>query len=385
MKIHEYQSKNILKKHGIKVPRGLTAFSESEALSLVKEIGYPCVIKAQIHAGGRGKGGGIAIAKDYSEATEFIKKTINKPLVTHQTGPEGKVVNRLLIEEAIDIKQELYVSILLDRSEELPLIMASTEGGVEIEQVAEEHPEKIVKEFIDPGFGPQAYQWRRLAFNLGLKGKAFKQALNYFLKLYYTFVETDAKLIENNPLVITEDEEIIALDAKIKFDDNAIYKHQDFLELRDTTEEDPDELKASEFNLNYIKLDGEVGCMVNGAGLAMATMDIIKHYGAEPANFLDVGGIASSKTVANGFKVLLSHPNLKSVLINIFGGIVRCDRVASGIVKAIKNLDVDVPVIIRLKGTNAEKAAKILEKSDLDFSVARNLEEATKMAVSAVG
>jgi len=383
MKIHEYQSKNILKEHGIKIPRGLTAFSESEALSLVKEIGYPCVIKAQIHAGGRGKGGGIAIAQDYSEATEFIKKTINKPLVTHQTGPEGKVVNRLLIEEAIDIKQELYVSILLDRSEELPLIMASTEGGVEIEQVAEEHPEKIVKEFIDPGFGPQAYQLRRLAFNLGLKGKAFKQALNYFLKLYYTFVETDAKLIENNPLVITEDEEIIALDAKIKFDDNALYKHQDFLELRDTTEEDPDELKASEFNLNYIKLDGEVGCMVNGAGLAMATMDIIKHYGAEPANFLDVGGIASSETVANGFKVLLSHPNLKSVLINIFGGIVRCDRVASGIVKAIKNLDVDVPVVIRLKGTNAEKASEILEQSELDFSVARNLEEATKMAVSA--
>jgi succinyl-CoA synthetase beta subunit len=383
MKIHEYQSKNILKEHGIKVPRGLTAFSESEALSLVKEIGYPCVIKAQIHAGGRGKGGGITMVQDYSEATEFIKKTINKPLVTHQTGPEGKVVNRLLIEEAIAIKQELYVSILLDRSEELPLIMASTEGGVEIEQVAEEHPEKIVKEFIDPGFGPQAYQLRRLAFNLGLKGKAFKQALNYFLKLYYTFVETDAKLIENNPLVITEDEDIIALDAKIKFDDNALYKHQDFLELRDTTEEDPDELKASEFNLNYIKLDGEVGCMVNGAGLAMATMDIIKHYGAEPANFLDVGGIASSETVANGFKVLLSHPNLKSVLINIFGGIVRCDRVASGIVKAIKNLDVDVPVVIRLKGTNAEKASEILEQSELDFSVARNLEEATRMAVSA--
>ena len=385
MKIHEYQSKNILKEHGIKIPRGLTAFSENEALSLVKEIGYPCVIKAQIHAGGRGKGGGVAIVDSYAEATKFIRKTINKPLVTHQTSPQGKIVNRLLIEEAINIKQELYVSILLDRSEEVPLIMASTEGGVEIEQVAEESPEKIIKEFIDPGFGPQAYQLRRLAFRLGLEGKAFKEALKYFLNLYRAFVETDAKLIENNPLVITDDDEVIALDAKVKFDDNALYKHQDFLELRDTSEEDPDELKASEYNLNYIKLDGEVGCMVNGAGLAMATMDIIKHYGAEPANFLDVGGIASSETVANGFRVLLSHSNLKSVLINIFGGIVRCDRVASGIVEAIKTLNVDIPVVIRLKGTNADKASEILKESDLDFSVAENLENAAKMAVSAAG
>ncbi|HMA62280.1 MAG TPA: ADP-forming succinate--CoA ligase subunit beta [bacterium] len=383
MKIHEYQSKNILEEHGIKIPRGLTAFSETEAISLVKEIGYPCVIKAQIHAGGRGKGGGVAIVDSHAEATDFIRKTINKPLVTHQTGPKGKLVNRLLIEEAIDIKQELYVSILLDRSEEVPLIMASTEGGVEIEQVAEEQPEKIVKEFIDPGFGPQAYQLRRLAFKLGLEGKAFKQSLKYFLNLYRAFVETDAKLIENNPLVITGDDDVIALDAKIKFDDNALYKHKDFLELRDTSEEDPDELKASEYNLNYIKLDGEVGCMVNGAGLAMATMDIIKHYGAQPANFLDVGGIASSETVANGFRVLLSHSNLKSVLINIFGGIVRCDRVASGIVEAIKTLDVDIPVVIRLKGTNAEKASEILKNSDLDFTVAENLEEAAKMAVAA--
>ncbi len=383
MKIHEYQSKHILSTYDIPIPKGKPAFSKEEALNQANEIGYPCVIKAQIHAGGRGKGGGVKIVKSKSEAQTYINNIFGNALVTAQTGPRGKTVNRLLVEETIDIQQELYASILTDREKRLPLIMASTEGGVEIEKIATDSPEKIIKEYGTPGFGFEAYQLRRLAFKLGLKGPAFKSAITFFAKLYDVFRSTDATLIENNPLVITADQELLALDAKISFDDNALYRHPDFSELRDISEEDPAEVEASKHHLNYIRLSGNVGCMVNGAGLAMATMDIIKYYGGEPANFLDVGGIASSKTVANGFKVLLSDEKVKAVLINIFGGIVRCDRVASGILEALKTLDLNLPIIIRLEGTNAELASKILAESSLEFKVAKDLRSAAEMAVSA--
>jgi len=383
MKIHEYQSKHILAQYDIPIPKGSPAFSIKEALDQANAIGYPCVIKAQIHAGGRGKAGGVKIVQSKSEARDYINAIYGKPLITAQTGPQGKRVNRLLIEEPIDIQQELYASILIDREQRLPVIMASTEGGVEIEKIAAETPEKIIKEWGFPGFGFEAFQLRRLAFRLGLRGAAFKSAISFFKNLYQAFVGTDASLIENNPLVITSNQELLALDAKISFDDNALYRHPEFTELRDISEEDPAEVEASKHHLNYIRLSGNVGCMVNGAGLAMATMDIIKYYGGEPANFLDVGGIASSKTVANGFKVLLSDDKVKAVLINIFGGIVRCDRVASGILEALKTLDVSLPIIIRLEGTNAELASKILEESSLEFKVAKDLRSAAEMAVSA--
>ena len=384
MKIHEYQSKNILSTFGIKIPEGNPGFSKDESLRMADKTGYPCVIKAQIHAGGRGKGGGVKIIKSHDEAVEFIENIFDKPLITNQTGPDGKIVTRLLIEEAIDIAQEFYISILIDREKARPVIMASTEGGVEIEKVASETPEKIIKEYGDPGIGFQSYQLRRICFGLGLQGKAFKECMSFLDSLYKAFVSTDASLIENNPLIISKNNEIIALDAKINFDDNALFRHKEFLELRDETEIEPSELEASKYNLNYIRLSGNVGCMVNGAGLAMATMDIIKYYGGAPANFLDVGGIASSETVANGFRVLLSDPNVKAVLINIFGGIVRCDRVASGILEALGSMTIDLPIIIRLEGTNAEVARKLLNESSLKFKVAETLEEAARMVVSAL-
>lgn len=384
MKIHEYQAKNILKEFNVPVPQGVVAFSKEEAKNIAKSTGYPCVIKAQIHAGGRGKGGGVKVVRTAAEASEAIDRILGNPLITVQTGPLGKTVNRLLIEEAVDIRRELYVGIVIDRKTALPVIMASTEGGVEIEEVAKHTPEKIFKEYAIPGFGMQDFQFNRLVYELKLAGDTAKKGKIFLQSLYNVFSRTDASLVEINPLVITAKGEIIALDAKITFDDNALFRHPEFQELRDYSEEEPSEIEASKYKLNYIRLDGNVGCMVNGAGLAMATMDIIKHYGGEPANFLDVGGIASSETVANGFRILLSDPNVKAVLINIFGGIVRCDRVAAGIVEALRSMDIKIPVIVRLEGTNAEDAGKILAESTLDFKIARNFQEAAQMAVAAV-
>jgi len=383
MKIHEYQAKEILMEFNVRVPNGVPAFSRAEALQAAGKIGFPCVIKAQIHAGGRGKGGGVKVSQSAADAQEIIDKIFGNPLITVQTGPQGKTVNRLLIEEAVDIQRELYVGIVIDRKTAQPVIMASTEGGMEIEEVARTSPEKIYKEYALPGFGMQNFQYNRLVSALKLEGESAKKGVKFLWSLYNVFRRTDASLVEVNPLVITSTGELIALDAKITFDDNAMYRHPDYLELRDTSEEEPSELKASKYNLNYIRLDGNVGCMVNGAGLAMATMDIIKLQGGEPANFLDVGGIASSGTVANGFKILLSDPNVKAVLINIFGGIVRCDRVAQGIVDALQTLKTSIPVVVRLEGTNATEARKILAESPLNFNIASTLQEAARLAVEA--
>jgi succinyl-CoA synthetase beta subunit len=384
MKIHEYQAKEILKGFGVKIPKGEPAFTKEEGIAIANKIGYPCVIKAQIHAGGRGKGGGIKIAKSSQEASAIIDNLLGKPLVTAQTGKQGRIVNRLLIEEAINIQREFYVSVIVNKEKALPMMMASVEGGVEIEKVAAESPEKIIKEYANPIYGLHDFQFRRVVFDLGLDGKAYKEGIKLLKSLYEAFISTDASLIEVNPLVVTEEEDVIALDAKINFDDNAFFRHAEFFSLRDLSEEEPSEIEASKYKLNYIRLSGNVGCMVNGAGLAMATMDIIKQFGGEPANFLDVGGIASSDTVANGFKILLSDQNVKAVLVNIFGGIVRCDRVASGIVKALQTININIPVVVRLEGTNAKEAEKILSESSLNFIIAKNLKDAARKAVSAI-
>lgn len=384
MKIHEYQAKAILKNFGVEVPRGHLAETAADAKKFAAELGGTVVVKAQIHAGGRGKGGGIKIAKNVDEAEAFAREMIGMNLVTHQTGPEGKEVRKVLIEEGLDIEREFYLGIVLDRAQSQLVFMASTEGGVEIEKVASETPEKILKEHIDLTVGLQPFQARKLAFGLGLQGEQVKNALKFFNALYKAFMESDCSMAEINPLVVTKDGNVLALDAKITFDDNAMYRHKDFAELRDLYEEEPLEVEASKYGLNYIKLDGVVGCMVNGAGLAMATMDMIKIAGSEPANFLDVGGGASAETVENGFKILLSDKNVKAVLINIFGGIVRCDRVAKGVIKAASKMDINVPVVVRLEGTNAEEAAKLLEESDLSFEVGRNFQEAAEKIVAAI-
>jgi len=377
MKIHEYQAKEILRKYNVPVPEGRVAFTPDEAVAAAKEIGGNLwVVKAQIHAGGRGKGGGVKIAKSIDEVRELSKQILGMQLITHQTGPEGKRVNRLLIEQGVNIDRELYLGITLDRASSKNVVMASTEGGVEIEKVAEESPEKILKEAVDPAVGMQAFQARKLAFGLGLEGAQFKNAVKFLLALYKTYDATDASLAEINPLVVTKEGEVMALDAKVNFDDNALYRHKDIVGFRDFEEEEPLEIEASKFNLNYIKLDGNVGCMVNGAGLAMATMDIIKLAGGEPANFLDVGGGANKETVANGFKIILSDPNVKAILINIFGGIVRCDRVAQGVIDAVKEIDVTVPIVVRLEGTNAVEAGVLLNESGLNFEVANSLKDA---------
>ncbi len=379
MKIHEYQAKEILKKYGVAVPKGKVAFSVDEAVAAAKELkGKVWVVKAQIHAGGRGKAGGVKVAKGLREVRKYAKEILGKTLVTHQTGPEGKEVRRLLIEQGINIDRELYVGIVLDRAQSKNVFMASTEGGVEIEKVAAESPEKILKVTIDPAVGMQAYQARQIAFGLGLTGSQFKNGVKFFLALYNAYEATDASIAEINPLVVTKEGDVMALDAKMNFDDNALYRHPDIVEYRDLSEEDPLETEASKFNLNYIKLDGNVGCMVNGAGLAMATMDIIKLAGGDPANFLDVGGTANKETVANGFKIILSEPNVKAILINIFGGIVRCDRVAQGVIDAVKEINVDVPIVVRLDGTNAIEGAELLKSSGLKFEVASNLAEAAQ-------
>lgn len=384
MKIHEYQAKAILKNFGVEVPRGHLAETAADAKKFAAELGGTVVVKAQIHAGGRGKGGGIKIAKNVDEAEAFAREMIGMNLVTHQTGPEGKEVRKVLIEERLDIEREFYLGIVLDRAQSQLVFMASTEGGVEIEKVARETPEKIIKEHIDLAAGLQPFQARKLAFGLGLKGEQVKNALKFFSALYKAFMESDCSMAEINPLVVTKDGNVLALDAKINFDDNALYRHKDFAELRDLHEEEPLEVEASKYGLNYIKLDGVVGCMVNGAGLAMATMDMIKIAGSEPANFLDVGGGASAETVENGFKILLSDKNVKAVLINIFGGIVRCDRVAKGVIEAASKIDIKVPVVVRLEGTNAEEAAKLLEESDLSFEVGRSFQEAAEKIVAAI-
>ena len=385
MKIHEYQGKEILKKFGVPVPKGEVAFTVDEAVKAAEKIGGSMwVVKAQIHAGGRGKGGGVKLARSLEEVRERAGEILGMRLVTHQTGSEGRIVRRLLVEQGMTIAKEMYVGITLDRQRSQNVVMVSTEGGVEIEKVAAETPEKILKEAIDPVIGFQQFQARTLCFGFGLTGDAFKNGVKFLLALYKAYEATDASLAEINPLVITQEGHVIALDAKINFDDNALFRHPEYEQLRDIDEEEPLEVEAAASNLNYIKLNGNVGCMVNGAGLAMATMDIIKLAGGMPANFLDVGGSASPETVEAGFKIILKDENVKAILINIFGGIVRCDRVAKGVVEAAKNVDVQVPIVVRLAGTNAELAAEILESSGLKFLVAGTLKEAAEKVTSAI-
>jgi succinyl-CoA synthetase beta subunit len=382
MKIHEYQAKQFFAHYGIPIPQGGVAFSEEEAFKVAKKIGKtPLVVKAQIHAGGRGKGGGVKVVKDVEEAKKIAGQMLGMKLVTHQTGPAGKEVNRVLIEEGLNIKKELYIGIVIDRSLAKAVCIASEAGGMEIEEVAAHSPEKIIKEHIDPSLGIFPFQARRLAFRLGLTPDQVKQAAKIIMALYKIFIDKDCSLIEVNPLIIDAQDNIIALDAKINFDDNALFKHKDVVELRDLHEEEPLEIEASKYDLNYIKLNGDVGCMVNGAGLAMATMDLIKLAGSEPANFLDVGGAASVERVSNAFRILMSDKDVKAVLINIFGGIVRCDRVAMGVIEALKAVKVDVPIVVRLEGTNAKEAAEMLKNSELNFTVAQGFEEAAKKAV----
>ena len=384
MKIHEYQAKQILARFGVTVPRGEVITKREDARAVAQKLGGgTVVVKAQIHAGGRGKGGGVKLAHNPAEADALAGQILGMTLVTHQTGPEGRVVKRVLIEEGLDVARELYLGIVIDRASGRPVFMASSEGGVEIEVVAAEHPEKILKEFIDTSVGFQAFQARKLAFGLGLEGKVVNDAARLFQNLYRAFEATDASLVEINPFVITRDGRALALDAKMNFDDNALFRHPDIRELRDLDEEDPLEVKASNYGLNYIRLDGNVGCMVNGAGLAMATMDIIQYAGSRPANFLDVGGGASEEQVRHGFEIILSDKNVRAVLINIFGGIMRCDIVANGVVAAAKTLDIKVPIVVRLKGTNVELGQRILNDSGLNFEVANDMKEAAEKVVAA--
>ena len=381
MKIHEYQAKQILSQFGVQIPRGEVADTPSKAREIAEKIGPKVVLKAQVHAGGRGKGGGIKLVNTPEETEKLAQEMIGMTLVTHQTGPEGKLVRRIMVEEALDIDKELYVGIVIDRAKEAPVVMASSEGGVEIERVAAETPELIFKEYINPATGFQVFQARKLAFKLGLVGNTLKQAVKFLLGLYKVFESVDASLAEINPLLITKQGNVLALDAKINIDDNALLRHPDIKEMRDFDEEEPLEVEASKYNLNYIKLDGNVGCMVNGAGLAMATMDLIMHTGGKPANFLDVGGGVSEESVKNAFKILVSDKDVKAALINIFGGIVRCDLVASGIVKAAKELDLKVPMVVRLEGTNVELGKKILNESGLSFYSASSMKEAAEKVV----
>ena len=386
MKIHEYQGKELFRNAGVPVPNGFPAFSVEEAMEAYKKLDSDrVVVKAQIHAGGRGKGGGVKLANGTEEVQKYANDIYGMNLITHQTGPEGKCVQRLLIEEASDIARELYAGIVLDRSSGKFVFMVSSEGGVEIEKVAAETPEKIIKEWIEPNQDLKQFQARKLAFALGLSGVQIKHAVKTFLSLWKVFKSYDCSLMEINPLVVTKSDEVIALDSKINFDDNALFRHKDVQEMRDLSEEEPSEVEADSFNLNYIKLDGNVGCMVNGAGLAMGTMDIIKLYGGEPANFLDVGGVANAETVAHGFKIILSDPNVKSILINIFGGIVRCDRVAQGVIDALTQVEVAIPVVIRLEGTNAIEARDLLKEAEHNFIVANSLADAAEKAVKATG
>jgi succinyl-CoA synthetase beta subunit len=383
MKIHEYQAKAILALYGVPVPVGEVVTDAADAAAVAARLGGgTVVVKAQIHAGGRGKGGGVKVVKGPEEAARATAAMMGMRLVTHQTGPAGQVVQRLLIEQGLRIKRELYLGIVIDRSTERPVLMVSPDGGVEIEKVAEETPERIFKEFIHPGVGLSAFQARKLAFALGLEGPQVAQAGKVMSAVYDAFTATDASLIEINPLIITEEGSVLALDAKMTFDDNALFRHADFKPLRDVAEEDPLEVEASKFSLNYIKLDGTIGCMVNGAGLAMATMDIIKLAGGEPANFLDVGGGANAEQIRNAFKILMSDTSVKAVLINIFGGILRCDVLAEGVIAAVKELGVPVPIVIRMEGTNVEKGKQMLHQSGLNFATADTMSEAADKVVA---
>ncbi len=386
MKIHEYQAKEIFRRFGVPTPRGEMVTTPDQARAAAERLGTKIVVvKAQIHAGGRGKAGGVKLAKSPAEAAELAKAMLGMKLVTPQTGPAGRIVQRLLIEEGLDIKRELYLSILVDRAVAAPVIMASTAGGMEIEEVAHTNPELILRETILPATGLQPYHARKLAFGLGLSGDAAKAAGPFLQGLYRTFLETDASLAEINPLIVTGDGKLVALDAKMTFDDNALYRHKDLIELRDLNEEDPLEVEASTYKLNYIKLDGNVGCMVNGAGLAMSTMDIIKLSGGSPANFLDVGGGASAEQVKNAFKILISDKSVKGVFINIFGGILRCDVLANGVVAAAKELNLKLPVVIRMEGTNVEKGQEILRDSGCNFTIAKDMKDGADKIVKLAG
>ena len=382
MKIHEYQGKELLRKFGVPVPRGLVARTPEEAYQAAKKLGTDVVVvKAQIHAGGRGKGGGVKLAKSPEEAREIAQKMLGMKLVTHQTGPEGREVRVLLVEEGLPIDKEFYLGIVLDRASGRPVFMASEAGGMDIEEVAANTPEKILKETVDPAVGFRAFQARKLAFGLGIGSDLIGQVVKFMQSLYTAYEQMDAGLMEINPFLLTKDNRLIALDAKVNFDDNALFRHQEFLDLRDLNEEDPLEIEASEYDLNYIKLDGNIACMVNGAGLAMATMDIIKLAGGEPANCLDVGGGASQERVEAAFHILLADENVKAVLINIFGGIVRCDMVARGVVEAARKLNIKVPVVVRLEGTNVEEGQRVIRESGLNFTVANGMKDAADKVV----
>ena len=383
MKIHEYQGKAILARHGVPVPRGEVAFTVEEAGAVARRLGGGVtVVKAQIHAGGRGKGGGVKVVKDAAAAEEMARQILGMTLVTHQTGPEGRKVERLLIEEGMKIAKELYLGLLVDRAAGCPVMMASAEGGMDIEEVAEKNPDAIKKVAISPITGLTGFQARQLAFGIGLAPEHVGKAVKVMQQIYEAFVATDASLIEINPLIVTEGGDVIALDAKVTFDDNAIYRHQEFRDLRDLAEEDPLEIEASKYSLNYIRLDGTIGCMVNGAGLAMATMDIIKLAGGQPANFLDVGGGANAEQIKNAFRILMSDTNVKAVLINIFGGILRCDVLAAGVIAAVKELGVPVPIVIRMEGTNVEQGKAMLRESGLNFTTADTMGEAADKVVA---
>jgi succinyl-CoA synthetase beta subunit len=383
VKIHEYQAKSVLARYGVPVPRGEVAFTAGEAADIARRLGGEvCVVKAQIHAGGRGKGGGVKLARSIGEAEQLTKDMLGMTLVTHQTGPEGKKVGRVLVEEGLQIERELYLSIVIDRASASPVVIASAAGGMDIEEVAATHPEKILREAIDPGVGVVPFQARKLAFGMGLDGSMANKFAKVLSAIYTAFIETDASMIEINPLILTKGGDLLALDAKVSFDDNALYRHVDLKDLRDLSEEDPLEVEASKFSLNYIRLDGNIGCMVNGAGLAMATMDIIKLAGGEPANFLDVGGGANAEQIRNAFKILMSDANVKAVLINIFGGILRCDVLAAGVVAAVRELSVNVPIVVRMEGTNVEEGKRILRDSGLKFSTADSMGEAAEKVVA---
>ncbi len=386
MKIHEYQAKAILARYRVTTPRGEVAFTKEEAREAAQRLkSQVCVVKAQIHAGGRGKGGGVKLARSADEAAEIASQILGMNLITAQTGPQGRIVKRLLIEEGLDIKRELYLSLLIDRETGRPVFMASASGGMEIEQVAKENPAAILREHIHPAVGLQPYQARKIAFGLGLTGEQATAATPFFQALYRAFIDTDASMVEINPCVVTGDGKLVALDAKVTFDDNALFRHKDLRELRDLDEEDPLEVEASKYGLNYIKLDGTVACMVNGAGLAMATMDIIKYTGGSPANFLDVGGGATADQVKNAFHILLSDPEVRAVFINIFGGILRCDVLATGVVAAAKDLHVKIPIVVRMEGTNVERGQQILRESGLNFTIADGMKDGAQKVVALAG
>ncbi len=385
MNIHEYQGKEILRKYGVSVPNGKVAFTVEEAVEAAKELGTQvCVVKAQIHAGGRGKAGGVKVAKNLDEVRTYASEILGKTLITHQTGPEGKEVKRLLIEEGCDIKKEYYVGLVLDRATSRVVLMASEEGGTEIEEVAAKTPEKIFKEEIDPAIGLQPFQARRIAFNINIPKELVNQAVKFMTGLYNAYIEKDCSIAEINPLVVTGDGKVMALDAKLNFDSNALYRQKDVLAYRDLEEEDAKEIEASKYDLSYVALDGNIGCMVNGAGLAMSTMDIIKHYSGDPANFLDVGGGATAEKVTEAFKIILSDPNVKGIFVNIFGGIMKCDVIAEGVVEAAKQVGLSVPLVVRLEGTNVDLGKKILRESSVDIIAAESMADGAQKIVSLV-